>query len=34
MAGFGAPGAGASALDSVHRSASPPLLAMPRSLTA
>lgn len=31
MAGFGAPGAGASALESVHRSTSPPMLALPRS---
>jgi hypothetical protein len=33
-AAFGAPGAGASALESVHRSTSPPMLAMPRSLAA
>jgi hypothetical protein len=34
MAGFGAPSAGASALDSVNPSASPPMLAVPRALTS
>jgi hypothetical protein len=34
MAGFGAPGAGSSALEGAHRSTSPPMLALPRSLTA
>jgi hypothetical protein len=34
MARFGAPGAGASALDSVNPSASPPMLAVPRALTS
>jgi hypothetical protein len=30
MAGFGAPGAGAAALESVHRSTPPLVLALPR----